>query len=120
MKSTVIHTIVFIILISLSVFGCVGGQENALYTTTVLDSNQVRNVYRSIRDFTMWMIRQTVPQPVKGSFLPRIEGEFPCNLTNMRSSTIPTSVHRLRPGKIIAIQTLLIDLIFQCFIFRRH
>lgn len=100
MKPTVIHTKVFIILISLSVFNCVGGQDGVIYSTTVLDGNQIRSFYRSLRDFGMWMIGQTA-QRSQGSYLEGVKGDFPCNLTNMRSPTIPTSVHRLRPGKYI-------------------
>lgn len=85
--------VAILILISLST---VSGQDG-VYSTTLLDGSQIRSFYRSVRDFAMWMIGHT-GRRTRGAFLQGTEGHFPCNLTSMRSSTVPTNVHRLRPG----------------------
>lgn len=57
----------------------------------------MRSMYRSFRDFAMRIIGQT-GRRTRGAFLQDTDTKFPCNKTGMRSPTIPTSVHQLRPG----------------------
>ncbi|KAK6633727.1 hypothetical protein RUM44_004334 [Polyplax serrata] len=73
-----------------------------------MESFRLRSMYKSFRDFLFKQIERTGMS--RG--LATADGErklqrhvatafsFPCNVTNTRSPTRPTSVHRLRPGDI--------------------
>uniref|UniRef100_A0A182T1N7 Secreted protein n=1 Tax=Anopheles maculatus TaxID=74869 RepID=A0A182T1N7_9DIPT len=68
---------------------------------TVLDSVGMRGVFRFMRSFMFNIVGKTGKR-TRGSFLQeRIPSEvpFPCNVTLGRSAKVPTSVHKLRPGK---------------------
>jgi hypothetical protein len=88
------------VLIGLCLYQSVDGRarEDVVYTTSFLDSNYVRTVFRSFRNMVFSMVGKTGDR-TKGPFLQEEEDKFPCDLRNMRSAEIPTSVHRLRPGK---------------------
>lgn len=88
------------VLIGLCLYQSVDGRarEDVVYTTSFLDSNYVRTVFRSFRNMVFSMVGKTGDR-TKGPFLQDEEDKFPCDLRNMRSAEIPTSVHRLRPGK---------------------
>lgn len=88
------------LLIGLCLYQSVDGRarEDVVYTTSFLDSNYVRTVFRSFRNMVFSMVGKTGDR-TKGPFLQEEEDKFPCDLRNMRSAEIPTSVHRLRPGK---------------------
>lgn len=58
----------------------------------------MRMLYRSFRNMVFRFIGETGAR-TKGQFLQEEEEKFPCDISNMRSPTIPTSVHRLRPGE---------------------
>lgn len=77
----------------------VDGRDDLVYTTSFLDNNQMRTFYRTFRDFAMRIVGQT-GRRTRGAFLQEVEDQFPCNVSGMRSENVPTSVHRLRPGKI--------------------
>lgn len=63
-----------------------------------LDGDSMRSMYRSFRDFAMRIIGQT-GRRTRGTFL-QTDTEFPCNRSDMRSTTVPSNVHRLKPGKL--------------------
>lgn len=96
---TGIHVKIIFILFStmLSHYHQVNGRDDLVYTTSFLDGNQMRTVYRTFRDLAMRFVGQT-GRRTQGTFLQETEDKFPCNVTGMRSETVPTSVHRLRPG----------------------
>lgn len=75
----------------------VNGRDDLVYTTSFLDGDQMRTFYRTFRDLAMRIVGQT-GRRTRGPFLQETENKFPCNVTGMRSETVPTSVHRLRPG----------------------
>lgn len=81
----------------LSHYHHVNGRDDLVYTTSFLDGNQMRTFYRTMRELAMRIVGQT-GRRTRGPFLQEIENQFPCNVTGMRSDTVPTSVHRLRPG----------------------
>lgn len=58
----------------------------------------MRMLYRSFRNMVFRFIGETGAR-TKGQFLQEEEDDFPCDISNMRSPTIPTSVHRLKPGE---------------------
>lgn len=70
------------------------------HRTTFLDGDSMRSMYRSFRDFAMRIIGQT-GRRTRGAFLQETDTKFPCNVTGMRSSIVPNSVHHLRPGRLI-------------------
>lgn len=76
----------------------VNGRDDIVYTTSFLDGDSMRSMYRTFRDLALRILGQT-GRRTRGAFLQETEGDFPCNVTGMRSATIPKSVHRLRPGK---------------------
>lgn len=65
--------------------------------TSMLDSGFMRSLFHSFRDFTFRLVGST-SRKTRGNFLQEPNEKFPCDLNGMRSSRIPTSVHRLRPG----------------------
>lgn len=81
----------------------VNGREDIVYATSFLDNRQMRNVYRTFRDLAQRIVGQT-GERTKGPFLQAAGDKFPCNVTGMRSKTVPNNVHRLRPGKFNAKQ----------------
>lgn len=99
--TTRIHLKIIFILLStiLSQYHYVNGRDDLVYNTSFLDGSQFRRFYRTFRDLAMFIVGQT-GQRTRGPFLQETaEQQFPCNVTGMRSETVPTSVHRLRPGK---------------------
>lgn len=100
LKITVFDLFVLCILLSLFYNYRVDSNpsESFLYSKTFLDGESVRSMYRTFRDLTLRLVGQT-GRRTRGTFLQDTEGDFPCNKTGMRSSTIPNSVHRLKPGK---------------------
>lgn len=75
-----------------------GRREELFYSTSFLDNSYFRNMYRSLRNMASRFIGETGTR-TKGTFLQDEEDKFPCDLKNMRSPEVPTSVHKLRPGK---------------------
>lgn len=75
-------------------------REEYEHPISFLDGDSVRSMYRSFRDFAMRIIGQT-GRRTRGTFLQDTDTKFPCNRSNMRSSTVPNSVHRLKPGKLV-------------------
>lgn len=69
------------------------------HRTSFLDGDSMRSMYRSFRDFAMRIIGQT-GRRTRGAFLQETDTKFPCNVTGMRSSIAPNSVHHLRPGRL--------------------
>lgn len=65
--------------------------------TSMLDSGFMRSLFHSFRDFTFRLVGST-SRKTRGNFLQEPNEKFPCDLKGMRSSRVPTSVHRLRPG----------------------
>lgn len=77
---------------------CVNCRRDIVYAS-FLDNRQMRSFYRTFRDIASRLIGQTGWR-TKGSFLQgESKDDFPCNVTGMRSETVPNSVHKLRPGK---------------------
>lgn len=75
------------------------GRDDYEHPISFLDGDSMRSMYRSFRDFAMRIIGQT-GRRTRGTFLQDTDTKFPCNISGMRSETIPNSVHRLKPGKI--------------------
>lgn len=99
MKFSTSQTKCLILFINLVLFCChVNCRDDLVYTTSFLDGDRMRSFYRTFRDLAMRLVGQT-GRRTRGAFLQESGGEFPCNLTNARSEEVPTSVHRLRPGK---------------------
>lgn len=98
LKLTVIRISVLCFVLILLGNHHVNGKDDIVYTTTFLDGDSMRSMYRTFRDFAMRILGQT-GRRTRGAFLQETEGDFPCNVTGMRSHIVPTSVHRLRPGK---------------------
>lgn len=74
-------------------------------TTTALDRGIWLELFHMFREY--FFNRQnlanfasaTMPE-VSQQYLTALKGEFPCDVSQMRSKRIPNSVHRLRPGKV--------------------
>lgn len=98
MKLTVIYISIIYLVISILCNCCVNGREEYEHPISFLDGDSMRSMYRSFRDFAMRIIGQT-GRRTRGTFLQDTDTKFPCNVSGMRSATIPTSVQQLRPGK---------------------
>lgn len=94
-----------VFLICVLCFGIAASEEYE-HPTSFLDGDSMRSMYRTFRNFAMRIIGQT-GRRTRGTFLQETDTKFPCNKSGMRSSSIPTSVHRLRPGKFISISSFL-------------
>lgn len=77
---------------------CTAREEDE-HPISFLDGDSMRSMYRSFRDFAMRIIGQT-GRRTRGTFLQDTDTKFPCNRSDMRSTTVPMSVHRLKPGKL--------------------
>lgn len=74
---------------------------------TLLDNSAfVRSLFRSFRksEFRFFKdyelrLNETTSGKSRGKFLQEPIDKFPCDLRGMRSEKVPTSVHRLKPGK---------------------
>lgn len=94
------------------------GGNDVVEQTTMLDSAFVRTIFHAVRDFTFrWIVATANTQP-SPKYLAQQSEQFPCDLRLGRSGTPPTSVHRLRPGKIYTL--LYIILVLCIFVTLRH
>ncbi|XP_049289997.1 phospholipase B1, membrane-associated-like isoform X2 [Anopheles funestus] len=76
--------------------------------TTVLDGVGMRAVFRFLRSWMFDVVGRT-GQRMSGSYLQEqipSHVPFPCNITLGRSTKVPTSVHKLRPGDINVIAAM--------------
>lgn len=114
---SVIYLVIYIL-----VSCCVHGRNSEEYEHPIsfLDGDSMRSMYRSFRDFAMRIIGQT-GRRTRGAFLQDTDTEFPCNKTGMRSTSVPTSVHHLKPGRNL-IHTIMEILFFkiQYLTMKRH
>lgn len=103
MKFVVFYISVFYLLISTMCVCSVSGRDDSEFEdehrTSFLDGDSMRSMYRSFRDLAMRIIGQT-GRRTRGAFLQETDTKFPCNVTGMRSSIAPNSVHHLRPGRL--------------------
>lgn len=65
--------------------------------TSMLDGVFIRSLFHSVRDFTFRLVGAT-GRKTRGTFLQDMHHDFPCDLSIVRSRSIPDSVHKLRPG----------------------
>lgn len=90
-------SIIYLVISLLCCCYCASDREEYEHPISFLDGDSMRSMYRSFRDFAMRIIGQT-GRRTRGTFLQDTDTKFPCNVTGMRSSVVPTSVHRLKPG----------------------
>lgn len=90
-------SIIYLVISLLCCCSCASDREEYEHPISFLDGDSMRSMYRSFRDFAMRIIGQT-GRRTRGTFLQDTDTKFPCNVTGMRSSIVPTSVHRLKPG----------------------
>lgn len=79
---------------------CAAQRDEYEHPISFLDGDSMRSMYRSFRDFAMRIIGQT-GRRTRGTFLQDTDTKFPCNRSDMRSANGASSVHRLRPGKLL-------------------
>lgn len=83
---------------------CAAQRDDYEHPISFLDGDSMRSMYRSFRDFAMRIIGQT-GRRTRGTFLQDTDTKFPCNRSDVRSAAVPSSVHRLKPGKLLRQRT---------------
>lgn len=110
------HIIVCVILFSSSTHTQLHAHD-VVEQTTMLDGAFVRSIFHTFRDFTFRWVQSSSAnrQHMTGKHLQELHHkQFPCDVS-VRSSKVPDSVHRLRPGKTFFIKLRLI--LNYCFLY---
>lgn len=76
------------------------GNPRTITDSSPLDNLIIRPLFHKFRNFTFGIVGQTSLLKRTGKFYQSPLRRFPCDTSFGRSPEPPTSVHKLRPGKI--------------------